>query len=65
MSDETQTKLSFQDQEVIDLLEEAKRLYERYCSINDFPVLASESDEPSTPMPTWDLPLTLVVKAPK
>jgi hypothetical protein len=65
MTSERQGELSSQDRQVMDLLEEAKKLYEQYQNINNLPLLPSPSSEPSYPQPTWDSPLTLVVKTPK
>jgi len=65
MATDGKTGLSQQDKEVMDILEEAKHLYEQYRDINDFPLSVHELDESSYPVPAWDSPLTLIIKTPK
>lgn len=47
---------------VLDALHKASEQYDRYLELTAFPIVASLLETPDLPVPSWDSPLTLVIK---
>lgn len=60
--EESQRQAKKNDEIVLNALQEASKQYDRYLELTSFPVVSSLVETPDLPVPSWDSPLTLVIK---